>query len=112
MGTHVESSGYRKENTMATVWVLEVRGSVHEPARFRLLSDMLPVGAEKLTVSLSTSPGGCMTSLTALHTHDWHAGGTAEDYVSRVVNDVRKQLKTLDWAHSVPTGYRFHQINV
>ena len=97
---------------MATVWVLEVRKNEHEPARFRLLADVLPAEADALTVSLSTSPGGCQTPLTSLHTHDWHAAGTAGDYVERVVNDVRKQLGTLDWTKAVPTGYKFHQVEV
>ena len=97
---------------MATVWLLEVR-QAGTPACFRLVSDGLPAGADDVKVALSTSPGGCMTPITQLHTHDYHAAGTNEAYVSRVVEDVRKAVKALDWKGGVvPTGYRFHKIEV
>ena len=96
---------------MADIWLVEFRphGS---PACFRLLADALPPGADDLLVSLATLPGGCMTPVTSLHTHDYHAAGATQEYIDRVVTDTRKQLKTLNWKEALPTGYKFHRIDV
>ena len=64
---------------------------------FRLIADDLPIDASKHQVSLSMSPGGCMTSITALWEHDNHAQSMskaqADVYISRVAADVQAALE-------------------
>ena len=83
---------------------------------FRLIADDLPIDASKHQVSLSMSPGGCMTSITALWEHDNHAQGMtnaqAEVYTSRVAADVQTALEKCPVTPSGPNPMNYQIIDL
>lgn len=96
---------------MAQVYLVEFRNN-NGVSVFRLMADSLPSNAGELTVSLSMTPGNCMTPVTKLFEHDHHAAGTGDEYVQRVLDDVQQGLRGLDWMYAQPTGYVLHPVNI